>query len=157
MNKYRFPSSGAPYPTIYWPGSRDEAGGIAIEVADAAVAQRYDFRLPAEPRSARVTGLVIGPDGKPAKGVQIYVSALPDNRIGIDDENRPLTDEDGRFSFTALEGWEYRIGATQSGSRSFHSGDLHFVLKDGQTSITLMCDRPGRFDNDPAEVLRQKN
>ena len=48
INMYRFPTGDAPYPTIYWPGSRSEAGGVAIEVANATVAQRYDFRLPAE-------------------------------------------------------------------------------------------------------------
>jgi len=155
MNMYRFPTGSAPYPTIYWPGSRNEAGAIAIEVPDAAVTQRYDFKLPLEPKSTRISGLVIGPDGKPAKGVQVYISALPDNDIAGDNENRPQTDAEGRFSFTALEGWEYRLRAMQSGSRFFHSADLNFNLKDGLSFVTLVCDRPGRFDNDPVELRRQ--
>jgi hypothetical protein len=145
MNMYRFPTGKVPYPTIYWPGSRNEADAIAIEVTDVAVAQRYDFRLPAEPKSVRVSGLVIGPDGKPAKSIQVYITAMPDNNIDMNDENRPQTDAEGRFSFTALEGYDYRLRALQSGSRSFHSGDLNFNLKDGLSSVTLVCDRPGRF------------
>ncbi|MBS1854955.1 MAG: carboxypeptidase regulatory-like domain-containing protein [Acidobacteria bacterium] len=155
MNMYRFPTGNFPYPTIYWPGSRNEAAAIAIEVTDAAVAQLYDFSLPPEPKSVRVSGLVIGPDGRPANGVQVYITALPDNNVAMNDENRPQTDAEGRFSFTALEGWEYRLRAIQSGSRSFHSGDMHFTLKDSQPSLTLVCDRPGRFDNDPVELRRQ--
>jgi hypothetical protein len=155
MNMYRFPTANVPYPTIYWPGSRTEAGAIAITVTDAVVAQQYDFKLPPEPKSAPVSGLVIGPDGKPAKGVQVYIAALPDNNIAGNDENRPVTDAEGRFSFTALEGYEYRLSAMQSGSRFFHSADVHFNLKNANSSLTLVGDRPGRFDNDPVESRRQ--
>lgn len=154
MNMYRFPTDDSPYPTIYWPGSRTEAEAVPIEVLEATVAQRYDFRLPAEPKSARVNGLVIGPDGRPAKAVQVYITALPDKSIALNDENRPQTDTEGRFSFTALEGYSYRLTAMQSGSRFFHSADLHFNLNDGLRSVTLVCDRPGRFENDPAELRR---
>jgi hypothetical protein len=136
MNMYRFPTGESPYPTIYWPGSRTEADAIPIEAANAAVAQRYDFKLPPEPKSVRVSGLVIGPDGEAAKGVQVYISALPDNNISGKNENRPQTDAEGRFSFTALEGWDYRVRAIQSGARSFHSGELQFNLKDGQSSCS---------------------
>lgn len=152
MNMYRFPTGNVPYPTIYWPGSRNEADAIAIEVTDATVTQQYDFRLPLEPKSARVSGLVIGADGKPASGAEVYITALPDNDIAMNDENRPQTDAEGRFSFTALEGYDYRLHAKQSGTRWFHSGDLNFNLKDGLSLVTLVCDRPGRFDNDPVEL-----
>ncbi|HXB69584.1 MAG TPA: carboxypeptidase-like regulatory domain-containing protein [Candidatus Acidoferrales bacterium] len=154
-NMYRFPTGDAPYPTIYWPGSRNEAGALVIEVPDAVVAQRYDFKLPPEPKSTRVAGLVIGPDGQPGKGIQVYITALPDNRIALNDENRPETDADGRFSFEALEGYDYRLRVIQRGSRSFHSPDVPFSLKDGQSFITLVCDRPGRFDGDPVDLRRQ--
>lgn len=145
VNQHRFPTENVPYPTIYWPGTRSEADAIPIEVVDAANAQRCDFRLPVEPKSAVVTGLVIGPDGKPAMGVEVFVAALPDNYIATSNENRPQTDGEGRFSFTALEGWEYKLSAYQYGTRSLHSEDLHFTLKDGPSSPTLVCDRPGRF------------
>ncbi len=48
MNLHRFPIGDAPYPTIYWPGSRDEVGATAIVVPNAPVPQQYDFRLPPE-------------------------------------------------------------------------------------------------------------
>ena len=155
MNMYHFPTADAPYPTIYWPGSRTEAGALVIEVPDAAVIGRYDFRLPPEPKSVRVTGLVIGPDGQPAKGVQVYITALPDNNIATNDENRPQTDAEGGFSFTASDGYDYKLRAIETGSRSFHSAELHFNLKEGRSIVTLVCDRPGRFDGDPIELRRQ--
>jgi hypothetical protein len=155
MNMFRFPTSESPYPTIYWPGSRDEAHAIAIEVTDVGAAQRYDFKLPPEPKSVRMSGLVIGADGKPAKGVQVHITALPDNDIAVKDDNRPQTDAEGRFWFTALDGYDYRLYAMQDGVRSFHSADVSFNLKDGLSSVTLVCDRPGRFDNDPVELRRR--
>jgi hypothetical protein len=149
MNMYRFPSERVPYPTIYWPGARTEAGALAIEVTDGAPQQSYDFRLPPEPKKAKVTGIVLTGDGKPAQGVQVLITVLPDNDIAGDDENRPQTDADGHFSFTALEGFEYRLNAIQSGARPSHSAEVHFDFDSGQRFITLVLDRPGRFDNDP--------
>lgn len=151
MNEYRFPDAKAPYPTIYWPGSRTEAGALAIQVSDAPLEQRFDFSLPPEPKSRRVVGFVLGPDGTPAQGAVVYIGALPDNDIVGDNANRPRTDEHGQFSFIAFDGFEYRLQAIQTGAGTLHSGYVLFSLRDGSQPITLLLDRPGRFDGDPVE------
>ncbi len=149
LNKYGFPTEKAPYPTIYWPDSRSEADAVVIEVTDAAARQRYDFKLPPEPKISRVTGVVLGPDGKPAPGAEVYVEALPES--SFTSEDLPQTDADGRFTFTAVQGFEYRLHAIQGETRWRHSADFDFALGKGPQFITLVLDRPGRWDNDPSE------
>lgn len=149
MNMYRFPTEENPYPTLYWPAAHVEADAAAIEVTDVPAQRRYDFRLPPEPEAARVEGIVVTADSKPVQGAQVYIDALPDMNIAPDNGNRPVTDADGRFSFTALEGFEYRLRATRFAAHSLHSGDLHFALDKKPQSITILLDRPGRFDHDP--------
>jgi hypothetical protein len=153
MNMYRFPTEKNPYPTLYWPAARVETDAAVIEVTDVPVERRYEFRLPPEPKAARVEGIVVTADGKPAEGAQVYIDALPDMMIAPDNRNRPVADALGRFSFTALEGFEYRLRATRFGQNALHSSDLHFVLDKKPQSITILLDRPGRFGHDP--ILRE--
>ncbi len=154
MNLYRFPTARAPYPTIYWPAARSEAEAVPIEITDAAGQQRYNFRLPPEPKSTVVNGIVLSADGKPVPGARVYIDALPDNGITGDNENLPETDANGSFAFTALEGFEYSLSATAGGDRPMHSAALRFSLAKGPQPITLVLTGEGRFPNDPAERIR---
>lgn len=141
LNLYRWPTKSAPYPTIYWPVARSEAAAVVIEVLDAPMEHRYDFRLPPEPNSKTVTGIVLAPDGKPAAGTRVFIEALPDNDIGGDDESHPATDAEGNFSFTALEGFEYRLTATDDKDFWTRSAAVTFSLKNGPDFITLTLDK----------------
>ena len=141
MNLYRFPTGQVPYPTIYWPAARSESEAHAIEITDVVVRQRFDFRLPPEPKGVVVNGIVLSPDGKPAPGARVFIVALPENAITGDDTNRPETDAAGRFAFTAFEGIEYRLNAHTDGERWQHSADLRFSLAKEPPFITLVLDR----------------
>lgn len=154
MNLYSFPTSRSPYPTIYWPAGRKEWEGLVVEVTDNPVETQYDFQLPPEPASETVEGLVLA-DGKPVAGVTVQIRA-GEQSIGSGDENRPKTDENGRFRFQAFEGFPYRVNAvgTDSAGRSMHSADSWISVPTNGRSLFLVLDRPGRFDNDPAERLR---
>src|ERR1017187_1448165 len=156
MNLYRFPTPQAPYPTLYWPSARTESDALFIEVVDSHTEQRFDFRLPPEPESTIVNGIVLTADGSPAPEAQVFIEVLPDNSIAGDDENRPRTDAAGHFSFTALAGFEYRLRATIDGNRRLHSPDANFSLKTESRFITILVDRPGRFDNDPVERMQKR-
>ena len=155
LNRYSFPTAHAPYPTIYWPDTRSESEAATIKVGDEGPSRRFDFKLPAEPRSARVSGIVLAATGRPIAGVQVHIEALPENGIADNDQNRPISDAEGKFSFTALEGFDYVISAS-SDSLWMHSADSPFALGRGPQFITLQMDRPGRFDNDPAEPPRAR-
>lgn len=148
LNLYRFPTVRAPYPTIYWPAARAESSAMIIEVADAVAQQRYDFRLPPEPKSAVVKGIVLSADGTPAAGARVHIEALPDNGITGDDEDTPETDAQGNFVFTALEGFEYRLSATGNDIWT-HSPDVSFSLKSGPQFLTLI------LENDVRPAIRR--
>ena len=149
-HRHAFPTARLPYPTIYWPAAHSESEASVIEVGEEGLTQRCDFTLPIEPKSARVKGIVLSATGEPLAGVQIHVVALPDNSIGDDDQNRPVSDAEGKFSFTALGGFEYRVSAS-SDTLWMHAADFPFTLGRGPQFVSLRLDRRGRFDNDPAE------
>jgi hypothetical protein len=156
MNLYRFPTARRPYPTIYWPTARTESEALVIEVTGDVTEQRCDFKLPPEPKNAVVRGIVLGADGKPVAGAQVMVRALPDNSIGEDDENRPKTNAAGRFSFTAVDGFDYRISANTDTELWLHSATVPYSVAQGPEFITLVLDRPGRFDDDPAVQIQKR-
>jgi hypothetical protein len=156
MNKYLFPTARAPYPTIYWPAARSESEALAIEVADAASKHRYDFRLPPEPKSTLVKGMVLSSEGQPAQGARVHIEALPNNGIGREDENTPTTDATGSFSFTALAGFEYRLRASSDGERWVDSDDVSFSLAKVPQVITLVLNGPGRSGENSTERTRKR-
>jgi hypothetical protein len=149
MNFGMFPTARNPYPTIDWPGRADSSLAATIDVNEASASQTYDFYLPPQPKHARISGTVIGIDGRPLSGVNVLIIALPDYSIAEDSENRPLTDAEGNFSFTAVQGFQYRVSATVYGDHSLHSSDLTVSIADSANPLILRLDRPGRFDQDP--------
>ncbi len=142
MNPYSFPTADAPYPAIYWPNSRAEADALVIEVTDSAAQARYDFQLPPEPKGRRVSGVVIAADGKALARARVHISS----RLGVFPGIDEYTDDDGRFSFTAFEGFDYRSVATGQDS---YSSALSCVLGKTLPFGTLVVDRPGQFDWSP--------
>ncbi len=149
MNWHRFPTVSAPYPAIYWPAARSESEAITLQVADAPSAQRYNFKLPPEPRGAVVSGIVLYPDGKAAPAANLHIEALPDKGMMHDDDYAPATEADGRFSFTAFEGFDYRLSA--SAGWEFDSNKVDFSLAKGPPSITLVLEHSRSFPDVPAD------
>jgi hypothetical protein len=139
MNQLFAPTPEVPYPTIYWPAASTEEAASEVEISDAAVSQRCDFRLPPELKSTLVTGTVLLPDGKPADRARIdimYVVQPLGSHIGIRTPD-PITDSAGHFSFAAMEGSEYSLTATKPGDLWLISDALLFSSSQGPQSITL--------------------
>lgn len=154
LNRDRFPTAKNAAPAIFWPDARTEAGATTIEVADAPVSGRFDFKLPPEPRRAKVTGIVLRADGKPLEQASVSISVLPNKSISDDEEaSSPRVDASGRFTWTAFSGFEYELSAATDGDRPMHSAEVRFTLDGTTESVVLVIDRPGRYENDP--VLRQ--
>lgn len=131
-----FPVPEAPYPPIYWPAASTEDAASEIEIRNAAVSRSYDFWLPPEVKSAKVNGTVQLSDGKPAVGALIDVFKLPEEQIC----GHAFSDEAGHFSFTAMEGLEYSLTASQSGENPLTSRTLQFSLGKGPQPLTLVLD-----------------
>jgi len=157
MNRYRFPTIHNPYHAMYWPSGRDKSEASVIDVKDAVIEQRYDFKLPDEPKSVTISGIVLGIDGRPVLGANVMILASPEGSIADDNSNHPVTDKEGHFSFVAFKGFEYTVSAWKYGEPSVHSEELSLTDRDGSGILTLLLDRPGRFDNDPAELFRKRN
>jgi hypothetical protein len=151
LNLRHLPTPDAPYPTIYWPNTRTEAEAHPATVTDSAPA-RHDFKLPPEPKSYVVHGTVLLPDGRPAEGVRVIVQAVANGAIAAD---KFVTEDDGAFSFVAFEGFEYIVDAAiwSVPGKSVHSAKVRVSGANGTNRLTLILDRPGRFDNDPVEKL----
>ncbi|MGO9094897.1 MAG: collagen binding domain-containing protein [Bryobacteraceae bacterium] len=131
MNLYVPPSPKNPYPTIYWPGARTEAGASEVEVGSAVSWPRCDFQLPVELKSKLVGGVLLLPDGQPAKRQLVNVVPLH-NAV-----SEPVTDAAGRFSFTAMEGFDYSLVAALSGDLTVVSDVVHYSFGEDSQSVTL--------------------
>jgi len=146
MNAYTLPSSRVPYPTIYWPSAYDEASAREIEVKDEDAAQTYDFLLPPELKTKRVTGTILLSDGSPAIGATVLVMAVPGNRsIATEEDGPTLTDADGQFSYIAAEGTDYRVTALlHTQHPPLQSPEVRFTLEPEPKHITLILEAPHR-------------
>jgi hypothetical protein len=145
VNLYHRPNEESPYPTLYWPAARQEEQAGIIEVADQAILQRYDILLPPEPKMIRISGVVLAGDSTPVPDLRLSISALPDNGIGDD----VVTDAQGRFSFLAADGFRYRVSAARWYPNPMHTAEIEFSPGSLAHPLTLILDRPGRFDGDP--------
>ena len=150
MNLYAFPTIKSPYPTLYWPAATTEDAASIIEISDQKTEERFDFNLPPELKAELVDGVVLFADGKPAARANVLIEGLLGNITSVDNENRPVADELGRFSFSAFQGFEYRLSASASLGRTrvLHSAHVIVSLSKGSPFVTLVVDRPGRFEGD---------
>jgi len=94
----------APYPRTFFPqaGSPKEAERIVLRPQESR--ELADFAI-APPAAARtITGVIRWPDGRPAAGIHVALSA---GLCGLADE----TDKAGRFKLTGYEGYTYTLTA----------------------------------------------
>lgn len=153
LNALLLPSAKSPYPTMYWPSARveDEAGVVAIS---ENIERQCDFLLPPEPKTAVVNGVAVFADGKPAENARILIRPLTGFQRSPDDDSK-RADAQGRFSFAVYEGLDYRVSALVEGPHPLHSADVTVSGSRSPGRIVLLVSRPGRFDNDPIELLRR--
>lgn len=139
INWLSAPTPDVPYPTTYWPAASTEKAASEVEIGDGAVSQRCDFRLPPELKSTLVTGTVLLPDGKPAKGARVDVTVLPDPSGShfAQGVSSNLVDAAGHFSFTAMERVDYSVTAAKTGVGWANSQPLRFPPGSGPKSIAL--------------------
>ncbi|HZU26634.1 MAG TPA: carboxypeptidase regulatory-like domain-containing protein [Bryobacteraceae bacterium] len=141
VNSVRFPTEKNPWPAVYWPGARTEEDGAIIEVGDGPMKQAYNITLPPEPRSAKIEGVVRAADGKPVPNIDVIIQADNFTTAG-DSEDMPRTDEEGKFSFTAIEGFNYRLSAIPFGPAPVPSPEVTFTFANGNGPVTLILERP---------------
>ncbi len=116
------PASG--YAPTYFPGSANGGDAQKITVLSGQDAHNTDFALlPA--RLARITGVVISSDGKPASGSM--VNAVPrngDNPMGMMFGNSSRTNRDGTFTLAGLPPGDYILESRTMQIMTSGSGDM---------------------------------
>jgi hypothetical protein len=100
----------------YWyPGTFDRAKAAPINVGLGETVEGLNFVLPEKLRIVRIEGQVFGPDGKPAKDVEVTLGCP---RKGPRESSlfgywlpRVITGEDGAFRLAAFAGTTYTLSA----------------------------------------------
>ncbi len=134
LNLYRVPTAEDPHLARYWPRADREAGASAVEITESVNSQQCDFQLPPALQSKRVEFVVLMPDGTPAKNVRVNIGTKMDGSFAWV-EDRPVSDDNGRFSFSAVEGLDYTVVDIRA-EGSVLGSQVHFSASH-RTPITI--------------------
>ena len=133
LNLHSPPTVDSPYRMIYWPAASTEAAGSTVEVTPES-SVRCDFRLPPPLKSALVTVVVLLPDGTPARDVNVNIGTRLDGNATSN--GSAVTDAYGKFTFGAIEGFEYTARDILTREARMAS-EVHFSAADGDRVITI--------------------
>jgi hypothetical protein len=135
LNLYKVPTAEDPYPEQYWPHAATEAGASTIEISENVNLQRCDFQLPAALQSKPIQFIVLLPDGTPAKDVNVNIGTKMNGMFTwVDGETS--TDESGRFSFRAIEGFNYTVVDIRT-DEAVMASEVHFSASERTQPITI--------------------
>ena len=135
LNLYRVPTADIPYRTQYWPRATTEGNATAIEVSENVNSERCDFHLPPALKSKPVQFVILLPDGTPAREVHANIAAQLDG-MSTWVQGETVTDESGRFSFSAIEGFDYTVGDIMTDD-AFMASKVHFSASDRTQPMTI--------------------
>ena len=135
LNIYKPPTAESPYPEQYWPQADKEASASTIEINESVTSQRCDFRLPSSLKSKPVKFLILLPDGTPAEEVRAQIGTQMDGMFTWV-QGETITDESGRFSFNAIDGFDYTLRDIRT-EGAFMAAEIHFSASDHTHPITI--------------------
>ena len=102
------PSEMSPYETFFFPNTSNRAEAKKIKIVSGSVIAGLNFQIPAPLIQRRVTGRVVGADGRPASNAFVYLRDVAyDKSLTLDIR----TDKSGNFSLIGFESRKYQIGA----------------------------------------------
>jgi hypothetical protein len=107
------PTASAPksgYAPTYYPGTPNVAEAQRITVAAGQESPSADFALVAV-RLAKVSGIVIGSDGKPLEGSQVSAVAANRDFGGLLGQSTARTGKDGSFTLNSVPPGDYTLQA----------------------------------------------
>jgi hypothetical protein len=125
------PTASAPksgYAPTYYPGTPNVAEAQRITLTAGQESPSADFALVAV-RLAKVTGIVLGSDGKPLEGSQ--VSAVPVNRdfSGLVGQSSARSGKDGSFTLNSVPPGDYTLTARSVQVITSSQGDNVMVFR----------------------------
>lgn len=120
-----------PFPRVFYPGTEDPAQAAPVTVGEGERVEDRDIRLTRRLVEREVSGVVVWPDGRPAKGASALLTrpTQPWPQVGF-----PVTtDEQGRFTLKGFEGETFHITATVNleNGRQMCGGPAEVAIKSG--------------------------
>ncbi|MFL6230086.1 MAG: carboxypeptidase regulatory-like domain-containing protein [Pyrinomonadaceae bacterium] len=133
-----------PYPRTFYPGVEERAQAGVVSVGEGEQKGGYDLHLPRRLVEREVTGVVVWPDGRPAKGA---MALLQSGDRALRQVGFPVAaDEQGRFTLKGYEGATFVVTATVTleNARQMCGGPAEVAISNGVeiAPIKLVIDTP---------------
>lgn len=114
-----------PYPRTFYPSTQDLSKADAIAIREGTSLEGYDLQLTEKLRSRMIEGVVLWPDGRGVSDARICAEEVEHVEGSSCNNDGLKVEEDGRFSFSGLEGLRYLVRAHVSGVGGSLSGQRH--------------------------------
>jgi len=143
VNLDRPASPGMPYGQWYFPGIADPAGATIVHLPEAPGVQRFDLILPEPQKDRIIEGVVVWPDGRPARaGLTLEDPRWPGYA------SHGGSDGDGHFLLHSFDGTLYRLHAVGgvssiSSFSSFSAEPVEIQPNSVPSKLRLALTRPG--------------
>ncbi len=131
VNFFNTPDKEAPFPAVFAPGVEERSRAQVFEIVPGThLSKTIIIKIPRVLEPINLSGVVIGPDGKPVKDAQVNLldEKAPDSCVNGCGE----TNENGEFTVTGYQGRRYTIEALlryENGNPS-HRGVSKILLLD---------------------------
>jgi hypothetical protein len=103
------PTETSPYPTFFYPNATNRAEAEIFEIDAAAKIKAIVFRLPPKLVQRKITGVVIGADGKPIADAFVFLKDIEYADASFAFSHK--TDRAGSFKINGFENRRYYIAA----------------------------------------------
>jgi hypothetical protein len=143
VNLDRPPAPDAPFARYFYPGTEDPEMADILHIPEEGAVIDADLQLPPEQVERTLSGVVVWPDGRPAKEANLY---LEDSRFPIQvNIVRATTDDQGVFSFECYDGTSYRLHAVSACGQvsECRSAEPQFIPPGVAPDLKLVLTRPG--------------
>jgi len=132
----------SPYRRTYYPGSPDSSQATVIALAEGQEINLDDLLLPPRLVEAKIEGIVLWPDGRPAREARVSLEFTEQQWT----EQFKQVDEQGRFLIECYEGFKYIVHA-EVGERSgaVHAEPFEITVGKENRPLTLIVNQQG-FD-----------
>lgn len=105
------PTQTSPYPTFFYPNAANRAEAEIFEIRATSGRKEIIFRLPPKLAQRKITGKVIGADGKPVADAFVSLKDIDYDDFSFDLSGK--TDRHGTFKLNGFENRSYYITAIQ--------------------------------------------
>jgi hypothetical protein len=120
-----------PYPRTFYPGVEDRAQAGVVTLGEGEKLAGHDLRLTRRLVEREITGVVVWPDGRPAKNASALLVSADQNRRQVGFPSN--ADEQGRFTLKGFEGETFLVTATVNleGGRQMCGGPAEVAVRSG--------------------------